>query len=81
MSDATFEAVEEAIRAHMAEEHDGALMTQWVVIAYGVDAKHNDYSFYKYMSHQGPRHEVVGLLQLFLERIRRKNAQHEDPED
>lgn len=81
MSNATFDAVEEAIRAHMADEHEGALMTQWVVVSFGIDAERSGYSYYKYMSHQGPRHEVVGLLQLFMERIRHRNAQHEDPED
>ncbi len=31
MSDATFEALEHALAAHIADEFDGALLTHWVI--------------------------------------------------
>lgn len=81
MSDETWEGVEQAIKKHIADEHNGAYLTQWVVVAHAVSAKDPAYSYYKYLAHEGPRHEAVGLLSLGLERLRYENAQNEDPED
>ncbi|MFL6416777.1 MAG: hypothetical protein ACJ74Y_14030 [Bryobacteraceae bacterium] len=64
MSEETYEAVEEAIRIHMADENEGAFLTQWVVVAHAISATDSASSNYQYMSHKGPAHEKIGLLSL-----------------
>lgn len=64
MSEQTWQAVEDAIRAHMAEENDGAYLTGWVSVCVAVSAKNPDMAHYQYMNHKGPSHEWMGLLEM-----------------
>lgn len=63
MSDATKEAVEEAIRAHVADEADGEprILTDWYVIAaaVGVDA---DETHFLHINSNAAWHVLLGLV-------------------
>lgn len=78
MSDETFDAVEEALRAHMADEHDGALLNHWMIVAHGISATTANYSHYQYMNHAGPPHEWLGLLSMVNERVRNHGPEDDD---
>jgi len=61
MSKETLDAVAAAVRAHMADENDGALVTAWLVISHGVDANDSQIDHYQYLSPDCAPHELIGL--------------------
>ena len=69
MSEATKEAIEDAIRAHVADEGGEALViTDWYVItaAIGVD---DEETHYFHVQSGGPWHTITGLVQLAWRRM------------
>lgn len=75
MSKATHAAVEEAVRAHMADEYDDPrLLTDWVVLIanQGLETTHTGYF---YISPVGTSaHVLTGLIAHFLNDFRYKHA-------
>lgn len=64
MSQQTWQAIEDAVRAHVADESDGGFLTAWVMAAANADPA-NPRSFgYTYANSETPRHEIVGLLDM-----------------
>jgi hypothetical protein len=80
MSDETWNAVEKAIQQHLADEHGGAFLTSWIVVAHGISAQDSNYSYYKYMSSDGPSHEKLGLLNMAMFRFQ-QSATHDDGDE
>ena len=68
MSKETADAVEEALRVHMADEYKGALLTQYVIAAHAIDAEDANGSYYAYLNHAGPPHEWMGLMDMLQRR-------------
>lgn len=64
MSDATRQAVHEAIAAHVADLNEGAAeyLTEWVAVATTALADNASGSMYYYVDSHLPRHHAVGLL-------------------
>lgn len=62
MSKETYEAVQEALKAHMADEYHGAYLIHWVLAAHAVDSADPNASYYAYFNHEGPPHEWMGLV-------------------
>jgi hypothetical protein len=63
MSQQTFEALEHALREHLADEIPGIALTAWMSIAAGVSLDNADpITFYLRSGSNGPLHERIGLL-------------------
>lgn len=63
MSAQTAEALEQAVREHLADELDGVALTAWVAIAVGICLDNTDpLSFYLRAGSDGPLHERLGLI-------------------
>jgi hypothetical protein len=71
VSDETYNAIEKAIQAHLAEEKNGALLNHWLLVAHGISATESDLSHYLYLNHDGPPHEWMGLLDMAMSRFSR----------
>ena len=71
MSEATLNAVHEAIAAHVADEADGIeLLTEWVAIAAAVIADDADHTSYWFLSNDSiPYHSQLGLVHRALRHI------------
>lgn len=76
MSKETYEAVEAALKAHMADEHDGAFLTQWVIAAHAIDSTEANASYYEYFNHDGPPHEWMGLVSMLERRALYRQWKH-----
>lgn len=64
MSEATRQAIEDAIVAHLADEYDEPwLMTHWYAIACASDAD-MDRTNYVHMSASAPFHSSLGLIRV-----------------
>lgn len=79
MSAATKRALEEAIRAHINDEHDkDAVVTEWIIMAAGVtpgiDADARDIW---YEDSDMPVHHHTGLLRHHLARVEHAVVNHE----
>lgn len=71
MSAATKQALEDALRAHIADEHDkDAVVTEWIILASGVTpgADSADRGVW-YEDSDMPIHHHAGLLRWHLRRI------------
>lgn len=80
MSDTTWQAVEDAVAAHLADESDGALLTSWVLAATGVSAADEDRtSRYLHANSDGPWHPLLGLMHM--QRVTWEQRLLEDRED
>lgn len=64
MSKETYEALETALRAHVADEANGAYLTGWSLTAAGVSSTDPNATEYIYANHDGPPHEWLGLQQM-----------------
>lgn len=62
MSDETWQAVEDAISAHVADEHDGAISTHWVVAVAAASREEPDATHYCYITPGQPIFMTMGLL-------------------
>lgn len=71
MSDATYDAMEEAIRAHVLDATEGGYMAGWVLTAAAVPPSEPDSSHYLYANHEGAPHEWLGLLRMAVRRAER----------
>lgn len=56
--------MEDAIRAHVADESDGGLCTAWVLAAVNVEPADPGVVGYTFWNSATPRHEIVGLLSM-----------------
>ena len=64
MSDATHDALEAAIRAHVLDEAEGAYLTEWVVYAAAEDLTDSQMSHYvSSVSKSISSHRLVGLVE------------------
>lgn len=63
MSDATFQAVHDAIAAHVADVNEGdpEYLTEWLFVASAVSGQQGRTSYY-YRDSDLPFHHAVGLL-------------------
>lgn len=64
MSEVTRQALEDAVRAHVADEADGAYATAWHMVAHGAVPTDPDASSYIYATSLGAPHEWLGLLDM-----------------
>ena len=71
MSEETERAVEDAIRAHIADENDGAFLTSWHVVAAAAIPDNPDATIYQYLTSDGPGHVMLGLLAMAQRRATR----------
>ncbi len=71
MSDETYAAMEDAIRAHVADETDGGYLTAWHLAAHAAIPADADGSSYVYATHDGAPHEWWGLLNMAQRRAAR----------
>ena len=64
MSDATLQAVHDAIAAHIADLNAGAAeyLTEWVAVGTTAIANNPRGSMYYYLDNRIPRHHGIGLL-------------------
>jgi len=74
VSQRTYEAVEAAIREHMADENDGAYLTAWTLAAAGADPADPETTHYVYANHNGAPHEWMGLQAMAARRAARWDA-------
>lgn len=79
MSATTKQALEDALRAHIADEHDpDAVVTEWIIVAAGVtpgiDADARDIW---YEDSDMPVHHHTGLLRHHLRRVEHAVVNHE----
>lgn len=70
MSDATYDALEDAIRAHVADEaEDGhVLLTDWYLLTAAVSGDPGD-TEYLHACSDSPMHTALGLITLALRRL------------
>lgn len=61
MSEETKVAVEGAIRAHLADECEGAFLTDWVVFTAGAIPEYSDRTRYMAEYSDSPMHTLMGL--------------------
>ncbi|NED96460.1 hypothetical protein G1H11_14210 [Phytoactinopolyspora alkaliphila] len=63
MSAETARALEEALRAHVADEDDGSFVTGWIIIAAAAMPEDGDATSYSYITPEmQPVHASMGLL-------------------
>ena len=74
MSQETYDALEVAVRAHVADENNGAYLTAWHLVSAGVSVRATDETHYSYVTHDGPPHEWIGLLWMAQRRAMRWEA-------
>lgn len=65
----TTTALADAIAAHMAAEADGRLLTDWYVVAAGVNSTDMDETYYLHTSSPSPPHTLDGLVRRALRRL------------
>jgi hypothetical protein len=61
MSVDTYRAVEDAIRAHVADETEGGYLTAWTLACAAVSPSDANATSYVYANHDGAPHEWLGL--------------------
>ena len=71
MSDATLQAVHDAIAAHIADEADGetVYLTDWQIIAAAAPARDTGLTMYFNVGTNSPYHSRLGLLHRGLEML------------
>lgn len=75
MSDATYEAMEAAIRAHAADTAEGmALVTDWYLVTAYVTEEEGA-TAYQHDCSVSPLHTQLGLMELGLRRLRNEGAE------
>jgi len=74
VSDQTWQAVEDAIRAHVFDETDGGYLTHWTLAAAAVRPESSDVTSYTYANHDGAPHEWMGLQAMAHRRAMRWEA-------
>lgn len=62
MSNTTYAALEDAIRAHVADENGGAYLTDWFLSAAGALPEDPNATAYTYANSNGSPHGWLGLL-------------------
>lgn len=63
MSGDTRAAVEDALRAHLKDEHDHAILTGYLIVACGVSAEDSEPATrYEFLNGAAPWHETAGLI-------------------
>lgn len=78
MSTATYAVLEDAVRAHVADETDGGYATAWHIVAAAVSPDSPDETHYQYVTHDGAPHEWIGLLWMAQRRAMRWEADEGD---
>jgi hypothetical protein len=74
VSDSTYAALEEALRAHVADETDGGYLVHWTLAAAAARPDDSDSTEYVYANHDGPPHEWLGLQSMAHRRAMRWQA-------
>lgn len=74
MSDTTWDALEEALRTHVADETDGGYLAAWTLAAAAVSPADPNETHYVYANHDGAPHEWLGLQQMAHRRAMRWDA-------
>jgi len=74
VSDATFDALEDALRKHLLDETGGGYLTGWVLAAASASADDPDETSYAYLSPRQPVHVTLGLLDM----AQREFREHDD---
>lgn len=77
MSQATRDAIEAAVREHVADETGGGYMTAFHVVAHAVPAEEPEGSHYVYATSDDAPHVWIGLVQM-AERRGKRWQQEED---
>lgn len=80
MSDATLNAVHDAIAAHIADESDGesALLTDWQLTAAAALADNMDRTLYFSVGSNAPYHSRLGLMYRGLEMLEGGTSDDDD---
>lgn len=78
MSDATRAAAETAIRAHVLDEGEGAMLVDWVFIASAAMADDPDATMYVSEGSDGPMHTRWGLVRYLHKRTEQHFMEDED---
>ncbi|ASR80697.1 hypothetical protein FDI41_gp67 [Arthrobacter phage Piccoletto] len=74
MSDATLQAVHDAVAAHVADESGGTdWLTEWVCIAVAIPQDDYEQCMYYRLSPKQPYHHSVGLLQRGMELLTKRD--------
>lgn len=74
MSEVTYAALEDALRAHIADETDGGYLTAWTLAAAAVSPADPNETHYTYANHEGAPHEWLGLQAMAHRRAMRWEA-------
>ena len=74
MSDTTYAALEDAIRAHVADETSGGYLTCWYLAAAAARPEDAQCTEYVYANHDGAPHEWLGLQWMAQRRAMRWEA-------
>ena len=76
MSDATLQAIHDAIAAHIADENDDdpEYLTEWALVAAAAISTRRDATSYYYYDSSVPLHHAVGLLHHGLGHLNRPQA-------
>lgn len=78
MSKETYAALEEALRAHVADESEGGYLTHWTLAAAAARPESPDSTSYIYANHDGAPHEWLGLQAMAHRRAMRWEAGDEE---
>jgi len=73
-----YQALENAVRAYVAEMGDGAYLTGWTLTASAASAGDPNATEYVYATHQGPPHEWLGLLAMAERRAARVQTEGDE---
>jgi hypothetical protein len=79
VSQKTYEALEQALRAHVADETDGGVLSAWTLVAAAVRPEDAPATSYIHAHHDGAPHEWLGLQAMAYRRAMRWDAGEGDP--
>ncbi len=70
MSEETWAAVEEALRAHVADEEPGVYLTDWLAVSASAIADDSDSTNYQHVRSDSAPHVLLGLAEIAQLRLR-----------
>jgi len=78
MSEKTKEVLDKAVQEHLADEMNGAFMTDYILSAAGVSADKTEYTEYLHSCSNSPFHNLLGLANMALDHF--SDSDYEDDE-
>ena len=82
MSDETHQAVEEAIRAHIADEYDEPrVVTDWVILSANQGLDDNSTGYFYIVRPGMSAHVLTGLIGHFLRKFEHQHVTEEQEDD